>query len=117
MEHRSEERIIEDEKVEELAEEIIEIEEYARTGKEVHKGKKYRIRVDKEYFVLHQHTITGREILALVHKTPDKYHLYQHFHREHTKPVQPDQVVDLTAKGVERFSTMKIENTEGVTIR
>jgi hypothetical protein len=102
-----------DEIIEEIVEDIIELEEYAKAGKPVHKGKKYRIRVDKERFVLHHHEVTGREILALVHKTPDKYHLYQHVHHGQTKPIQADEVVDLTAKGVERFTTMKIENTEG----
>jgi hypothetical protein len=106
-----------DEIIEEIVEDIIELEEYAKTGKEVHRGKKYRIRVDKEHFVLHQHTITGRKILTLVQKAPDKYRLYQHFHHGQTKIIQPDEVVDLTARGVERFTTMKIENTEGVTIR
>ncbi len=109
--NREEERLIEE--IVEIVEEIIDIEEYAKAGKPVHKDKKYRIRVDKDHFVLHHHEITGRAILELVHKTPDKYRLYQHFHRGQTKVVQPDQVVDLTARGVERFTTMKIENTEG----
>lgn len=93
--------------------EVIDVEEFARAGKPVPKSKHYRIRVDKDVFVVDTATITGREILALVGKTPDKYNLYQHIRGGQTKLVQPDESVDLTAPGVERFTTMKIENTEG----
>jgi hypothetical protein len=93
--------------------EVFDIEEYATAGKHIPKEKHYRIRIDKEKFVVRHGSITGREILALVAKTPDKYNLYQHFHRAQTKVVQHDEHVDLTSPGVERFSTMKIENTEG----
>jgi hypothetical protein len=93
--------------------EIIDIEEFARAGKPVPKGKKYRIRIDKEKYVVDKSTLTGLEILALAGKTPDQYNLYQHFHGAQTKPVKPEEPVDLTASGVERFTTMKRENTEG----
>jgi hypothetical protein len=93
--------------------EIIEIELFVREGKPVPKKKHYKIRIDNETKVVKQETITGAEILALVGKTPQQYHLYQHFHRAQTKVIQPGDTVDLTAPGVERFTTMKIENTEG----
>lgn len=93
--------------------EIIEIEKFAREGTSVPKNKQYKIRVDKETFVVDKATITGREILDLVHKSPDAYNLYEHFHRGQTELIKPDQVVDLTAPGVERFTTMKVENKEG----
>jgi hypothetical protein len=93
--------------------EIIDVEEHARAGKPVPKAKRYRIRVEKQSFVVNTETITGRQILALVGKTPDQYNLYQHIRGGQTKPVLPDESVDLTAPGVERFTTMKIENREG----
>jgi hypothetical protein len=46
--------------------EVIEIEVFAKAGKPVPKGKHYRIRVDKETFVVRHETITGKEILTLV---------------------------------------------------
>ena len=100
-------------KKENSAEELIDIEEFAKAGKPVPPGKKYRIRVDKENFTVDTSTIKGREILGLVGKSPDKYNLYQHIRGEKPKLVGADETVDLTAPGVERFSTMKIENTEG----
>ncbi len=93
--------------------EVIDIEDFAREGKPVPKGKRYRIRIDKEKFVVSQPTITGKELLSLVGKTPDKYNVYLHVHGGQTKLIKPDEKVDLTAPGVERFTTMKIENTEG----
>jgi CRISPR/Cas system-associated endonuclease Cas3-HD len=93
--------------------EIIEIEVFAKERKPVPKQKRYRIRIDKELKVVEQATITGKDILALVGKTPQQYNLYQHFHKAQTEIVPPEKVVDLTAPGVERFTTMKIENTEG----
>lgn len=99
------------------AEEIIEVEEYARAGKSVPKGRQYRIRADKDRFVIKQATITGSEILALVHKTPQSHQLYQHVRGGQTRIVRPEEAVDLTAPGVERFTTLKIENTEGAVDR
>jgi hypothetical protein len=95
------------------AEEVVDIEEYAKAGKPVPAGRKYRIRVDKERFTVDKATIKGSEILDLVGKTSDKYNLYQHVRGGQTTPIGPNDVVDLTRPGVERFSTMKIENQEG----
>lgn len=96
---------------------IIDIEEYAKAGRPVPKGKQYRIRVDKERFEVEHPAITGQAILALVHKTPQAHKLYQHIRGGQTRIVQPGETVDLTAPGVERFTTLKIENTEGAVVR
>jgi hypothetical protein len=93
--------------------EVIEIEEYAKAGKPVPKKKHYRIRVDKERFVVKQPMITREEILTLVDKRPQLYQVYQHVRGGQTKIIKPGEPVDLTEPGVERFTTLKIENTEG----
>lgn len=92
---------------------VIDVEEFAKAGKLVPKGRRYRIRVDKERFTVDSSRLKGSEILGLVGKTPDKYNLYQHIRGERPRLIAADQTVDLTGAGVERFSTMKIENTEG----
>ncbi len=99
--------------VDEAVGEIIDVEEYAKAGKPVPKGKQYRLRVDKDRFVVKQAYIAGHEILALVQKTPQSHQLYQHIRGGQTTVVQPADRVDLSAPGVERFTTLKIENTEG----
>lgn len=91
---------------------IIDLEQFAAAGKPAPKGRKYRIRIDKEVKVVEVDHMTGREILALVGKTPDKYIL-----RQRTKggvhPVGPDDTVSFLDLGVERFMTIPKEVTEG----
>lgn len=92
--------------------EIIDLEEFAAAGKSVPKGKKYQIRIDKDLKVVEVDHMTGREILALVGKTPEKFIL-----RQRTKggvnPVGPDDQVSFLEPGVERFMTIPKEVTEG----
>lgn len=93
--------------------EVLDLEDYSRSGQEAPDRRRYRIRVDNDRFVVERPTITGREILALVGKTPDLYRLYQHFRGRDSRIVQPDDQVNLRAPGVERFTTMRIENQDG----
>lgn len=114
QQHPEEEERLGSEVVVEVIEvEIIEIEVYAREGKPVPRGKHYRIRVDKEPFVVKRPKITREEILSLVDKRPQLYQVYQHIRGGQTKIIKPGEHVDLTEPGVERFTTLKIENTEG----
>jgi len=94
--------------------EIVEIEEFAKRGEHVPHAKHYAFRVDKERVVVTTPTITGTEILAKVGKTPEAFKLYQH--KRHHQPVLigPHEVVDLRAHGVERFTTMPKDTTEGL---
>lgn len=95
------------------AEDVIVVEEYAKAGKPVPPGRTYEIRVDKTNYTVKEANPTGREILALAGLTPEKYQLNQHLRGGQTIPIAADQKVDLSAPGVERFTTLKIENTEG----
>jgi hypothetical protein len=89
----------------------VEIEEFAKREEHVPHAKHYAFRVDKERVVVDTPTITGTEILAKVGKTPEGFKLYQH--KRHHQPVLigPQEVVDLRAHGVERFTTWM---TDGV---
>lgn len=97
---------------EELFEEV-EIEEYVRTNKPIPHARRYVIRIDKEKRAVHRPELTGRQILELVGKTPDKYKLYEHFRGKQPEPVGPDQEVHLHKHHVERFTTMAKDTTEG----
>ncbi len=92
---------------------VVDVEEYAKAGKEIPKGAKYSIRIDKQKFEVAKLTITGREILGLAGKTPEIYILYVHSRGGQSKVIAADEVVDLAAPGLERFTTLKRENTEG----
>jgi hypothetical protein len=91
---------------------IVDMEEFFAANKPVPKGKKYRIRIDKEHRVVDVPEMTGRAILDLVGKTPEKFLLRQKL-RGGVHPVEPDQVVSFLAPSVERFMTIPNEVTEG----
>src|SRR5260370_41453721 len=99
---------------EELFEEV-DIEEYVRTKKPIPHAARYVIRIDKEKRIVHTPILTGRQILELVGKTPEKFKLYEHFPGKQPEPVAPDQEVHLQKHHVERFTTMAKDTTEGRT--
>jgi Prokaryotic E2 family E/Multiubiquitin len=95
--------------------EIIELGDHAKHhhDKPAPHAKQYAFRVDKTRVVVDKPTITGREILAKVDKTSEKFKLYQHKHGHQPIQIAPDQEVNLREPGVERFTTMPRDTTEG----
>ena len=98
---------------EELVEEEVDIEALVKRGAPVPKAKRYAFRVDKDRVVVHKPKITGAEILASVGKNADSHKLYQHKRRSQPALVGPHETVDLREAGVERFTTMAKDTTEG----
>lgn len=96
-----------------VIEEFIDLEVYAKEKKRPVRAKRYRIRIDKEYFEVQVHEMTGRQILALVHKTPETYLLSEKLQGGQVLPVTADQKVEFHKHCVERFQTLKLEPTEG----
>ncbi|MHB2016756.1 MAG: multiubiquitin domain-containing protein [Candidatus Xenobia bacterium] len=97
--------------------ELLDVEEYARAGKDKPKARRYRIRIDRTHYETPNPTPTGREILSLAGKTPEMYLLSQKVTGGPPVPVGADQEVDLREKGVERFMTVPREATEGLGLR
>jgi hypothetical protein len=91
---------------------IVDLEEHFLAGRAIPKAKKYRIRIDKEQYVVEVPSMTGTEILALASKTPDKYLLRQKTHAG-VKEVAPTEVISFEKAGIERFMTIPNEVTEG----
>jgi hypothetical protein len=93
---------------------IVELDVYAREhGKEAPKAKQYAFRVDKLRIVVSTPTITGTQILAEAGKTPETFKLYQHKRGHQPIPIGPNDIVNLREPGVERFTTMPKDTTEG----
>ena len=90
-------------------------EECARNGRKPRHAKSYRIVVDRTPFTVHQHSMTGAEILALVNKLPDGWSLSEKLPGGRRERIQPDQVVVFHDHAVERFETSpnKVKNGEG----
>lgn len=93
--------------------ETIDIEQFAKEGRHVPHGCRYRIRIDRERFVVDEPCLTGAQILALVDKSPSEFMLSQKLRGGEVRKIGPDDQVDLTKPGVERFMTLPLDPTEG----
>ena len=102
--------------VEVIIVEIVELEEHARHHhrEPAPHARHYAFRVDKSRCVVDHARIEGEAILGKVGKTSAGYKLYQH--RRGHQPIQiaPNKTVDLREPGVERFTTMPKDTTEGL---
>lgn len=93
--------------------EVVDLEQYAKEGRTPPRCQRYRIRIDRERYVVHEPCLTGREILALAGKKPAEFQLFQKFRGGEMEQVLPDTKVDFTRPGVERFVTLPLDQTEG----
>ena len=84
--------------------EIIDVEAYTKADKKPPVGKKYKVKIDNEFFVFDHHLVTGKEILEKDgKKNADCYTLYQKFKHCDFEKIDPDDKVDLAKPGVEHF--------------
>lgn len=94
--------------------ELVDVEEHGKAGKPVPKAKSYRIRIDKERYVVTSPTLTGQELLVLAGKTAvDQWMIHQKLKGGQTQRIEVEDVVDFTAPGIERFQTLPLDQTEG----
>lgn len=83
---------------------IINVEEYTKIGKKPPKGKKYLIRVEDKSYIFDKGSASGAEILEKAGYTPvDCYSLYQKFKGCDFEKISPNEKVDFTKPGIERF--------------
>src|SRR4051812_3250198 len=75
----------------------LDLEQFAKAnpGAAAPAARTYKIRIDKTTVSVDKPILTGRELLALVDKTPEKFKLYEHIHGNQPLPISPDQNVDL----------------------
>jgi len=93
---------------------VVDLEEFARSGRTPPAAKAYRIRIDKSKYEVAAPTLTGRDLLRLADKAPpERYLLSQKYRGGEVKLVALDAPVDLTTPGVERFMTLAKDQTEG----
>ncbi len=93
---------------------VVDIEEYAKKGEKPPKTKRYQIRIDTQKYTVEVRSMTGRELLTLAGKSPaTSYMISQKLHGGEAREIGLDEKVDLTAPGVERFMTLKLNHTDG----
>lgn len=93
----------------------INIEEFTKENPRSRKpqARFYIIRIDRENRRVEESELTGAQILALVNKTPQSHKLFQKFHGGETKVVEPSDTVSFVDPGIERFTTIPKDATEG----
>lgn len=94
--------------------EIIDLEQFSKEDKKPPKNQKYRIKVDREKFVVNEECLTGREILELAGKVPpEQFQLRQKLRGGQVEKIGLEEKVDLTVPGIEKFITIPLDQTEG----
>lgn len=97
-----------------FSDEVIDLEEYAKEGKRPPPSRKYRIRIDKQYYVVEKPSMIGRDILILADKKPpERFMLSQKLRGGEKKKIGLDEKVDFATPGIERFLTLPLDQTEG----
>ena len=100
--------------VEQVVDDIIDLEEYAKLGKRPPLAKGYRVRINGEPFVVHDPIVTGRAILTLAGLLPaEDYTLRVKMAGEKPEKVGLNEKVDLRRPGVEKFKALPRDQTEG----
>ncbi len=91
--------------------EVVDLEEYACSGKPIPKRVKYYlIKVDKEKIRV-QSPITADEILIAAGLDPCEYRLEQKFKGRKRVTLEPNQIVDLREPGIEHFVSIAAKDT------
>lgn len=92
---------------------VVDIEEYAKAGKPIPKGcTLFRIRIDREKYLVQQAALTGAELLKLADKNPNEYRVLFKCHGKTTE-VELDTHFSFLNPGVERFMTQRRTAKEG----
>jgi hypothetical protein len=93
---------------------IVDIEDYAKQDRQPPKAARYRIRIDKDKHVVDVPRMTGRQLLELAGKTPpERFKISEKIKGGPPVPIGLDEYADFTKKGVERFRTLPLDQTEG----
>lgn len=99
---------------EEILDEIADLEEYARQGKQPPRCRGYRVRINGERYTFDNSHVTGEEILIKANlMPPSSYTLRVKVAGQHPRKVELDEKVDLRQPGVEKFKALPRDQQEG----
>jgi Prokaryotic E2 family E/Multiubiquitin len=102
-----------------MSDDPLDLEELSKSGQRPPtNARHFRIRVDMQTYVVDVPSMTGRAILTLAGKIPpDRFILHLRVRGERPREINLDELVDLTQPGVERFTTLPRDQTDGVVRR
>ncbi len=96
-----------------LPDELEDLEVCCKEGRAARCVRRYRIRIDRERYVVNVTYMTGRQLLELAGKCDtSKWKIFQKLCGE-LKEIAPDEEVSFTRPGVEKFKTLPLDQTEG----
>lgn len=97
-----------------VLDEVIDLAEYASRGVKPPKAKGYRVRVNRESFVFEIANPTREQILEKAGLVPvNLWTLRLKLHGGAFDRIEPNEHVDLTRPGVEKFKALPNDQTEG----
>ncbi|MDO9399672.1 MAG: E2/UBC family protein [bacterium] len=89
----------------------------SKNGHQPPKGRKYRIKIDRESYVVEKECLTGRELLELAGKNPyTRFQLNQKLKvkdKVNIIKINYDETVCFSTPGIEKFMTLPLDQTEG----
>ena len=91
----------------------IDVEECNQNDRPPPKGQKYRIRIDREKYLVEEEKITGAAILVLVNKSPEEWALNQKLKGGKRERIEADDSVNVAQPGIERFETVRRQAQQG----
>jgi|UniRef100_B0T6R0 hypothetical protein len=97
-----------------VVDEVVDIEIYVREKKRVPLARAYRIRVDKDYYIVEQPSMKARDLLVLAGKSPPEKYVLRQIIDGHPVKLELEATIDFRAPGVEKFKTMLKTAQDGV---
>ena len=93
---------------------VIDLESCAQADRKPPSGQKYyKIKIDGAKYKVDGQKITGEKILSRVAKSYTEWTLNQKLRGGRRKPIEPEEAVDLTQPGIERFETVRRQAQQG----
>ena len=98
---------------ENLPDELEDLEVCVREGRPARCVRRYRIRIDREQFVVQVTYMTGQQLLELAGKCDvNRWKIFQKVQGKMVE-IGQQETVSFTAPGVEKFKTLPLDQTEG----
>lgn len=100
--------------MEDMKREVIDLAEYARTGKKPPTAQKYKFQVKNRIYTVGVEEMTGREICVMAGLIPpENYILDMKMHGGLMREIKLDDVVSFVEPGIEKFTYVARDQTEG----
>lgn len=93
--------------------EIVDIEIYGKENKKPPRARKYKFRIDRDFFTVDDRIITGGRLFELAKKSPERWRMHQKLHGGQMKEITVGDKIDLGEPGIERFVTMELTQGDG----